>query len=285
MPDNDARLAKKNWTFAQVPIDLLTDKDVSDGAKVLFAYLAWRQGTNAGAWPSVHTMAKDLGTSLATIRRRTSELEKAGYLSIENRPGHSNMYTINGGKEPPQPEPAKPEPANDTPVNTDTPCTDGSTKTDTPIKNDRATPIKNDRENDTHLNEKQGLEPEGSSRRTAAPTPATPKRSKANRELPPGLTVAAREFFTQFGRRRWATPGQREEFEATEREVSTAVMLRAVKWAAVKGKGDVGAICTCARKMAKEGNAKPRSRASPEPAGYEGIREFLAERGYDGHGP
>jgi biotin operon repressor len=93
------RLIKKGWNFAQVPIWVLCDTRLDDGAKVLFAYLAWRQGESGGSWPSVPRMAADLGVSEVTIQRRLRALEEYGYLETEQRSGRSSYYTLNAGDE------------------------------------------------------------------------------------------------------------------------------------------------------------------------------------------
>jgi hypothetical protein len=71
-------------------------------------------------------------------------------------------------------------------------------------------------------------------------------------DKPNGLTVAGKEYFKQFRRKRWATPQQRDTFEQAERDVGTDVMLAAVAWAATKNVTDVGAVAKTARKMAKD---------------------------------
>jgi hypothetical protein len=87
-------LVKSGWTFAQVPIVVYQDRKLSDGAKVLFSYLAWRQGQHDCAWPSVTTMAEDLGISDRAVQRRITELEARGWLTVVRRTGHSSQYTI-----------------------------------------------------------------------------------------------------------------------------------------------------------------------------------------------
>ena len=93
------RLIKKGWNFAQVPVWVLCDTRLDDGAKILFAYLDWRQGESDGSWPSVARMAADLGVSEDTIQRRLRSLEKHGYLQTEQRAGRSSFYVLNAGDE------------------------------------------------------------------------------------------------------------------------------------------------------------------------------------------
>lgn len=128
------RLIKKGWNFAQVPIWVLCDTRLDDGAKVLFAYLDWRQGKSGGSWPSVPCMAADLGVSEVTIQRRLRALEEHGYLETEQRSGRSSYYTLNAGDEQaqsyapgkndtsePKAEPDPPQKCDPTPLIFDTP--------------------------------------------------------------------------------------------------------------------------------------------------------------------
>jgi DNA-binding transcriptional ArsR family regulator len=82
------------WTFSQVPIWLLCNHDISDGAKVLFAYLKYRQGTDAACWPSRETIASDIGIAQSTVTRRLKELEDAGYIKRHFRDGTSTLYEM-----------------------------------------------------------------------------------------------------------------------------------------------------------------------------------------------
>ena len=93
------RLIKKGWNFAQVPVWVLCDTRLDDGAKILFAYLDWRQGESDGSWPSVARMAADLGVAEITIQRRLRMLESYGYLETEQRAGRSSFYALNAGNE------------------------------------------------------------------------------------------------------------------------------------------------------------------------------------------
>lgn len=130
----DTTFTKDGWTFAQVPIGLMLDKTLSDGAKVLFAYLAWRQGTSDNAWPSVGRMADDMNVSNRAIQRRVRELQDQGWLTVTERSGHSNLYTIHA------------TPQRDNSVASPVPTPDAS---DTPTPDTSVT------QNDSHLNDKK----------------------------------------------------------------------------------------------------------------------------------
>ena len=85
---------KEGYTFAQVPIWLVCDPEVSDGAFRLMVYLSWRQGKNAGAWPSIARMARDLRLSTSAVKRRIQALEEKAYLVVTRRQGYTSLYTI-----------------------------------------------------------------------------------------------------------------------------------------------------------------------------------------------
>lgn len=87
-------MRSSGWTFAQVPIWAICDPDISDGAKAQLGYLKYRQGTDAACWPSKATIAGDMGVSVDTVERRTSELVAAGYVRRIQRPGRSNLYHL-----------------------------------------------------------------------------------------------------------------------------------------------------------------------------------------------
>jgi hypothetical protein len=90
--------SRSGWTFAQVPIALIADRETSAEAKVLFSYLAWRQRKKDISWPGVARMAKDLSLSDRSIQRSLADLIKNGWLAVQERAGHSNQYTIYASK-------------------------------------------------------------------------------------------------------------------------------------------------------------------------------------------
>ena len=132
----DTTFTKEGWTFAQVPIGLMLDKALSDGAKVLFGYLAWRQGTSDNAWPSVGRMASDMNVSNRAIQRRVRELQDQGWLTVTERSGHSNLYTIHATPERDK-SVASPVP---TPDASDTPTPDTSVTQNDSQLNDKDKP-------------------------------------------------------------------------------------------------------------------------------------------------
>ena len=79
----------------RVPLSLLERDAVSDGAKLLYGYLAWRAGDKGYCWPGEERIAKDLGKSVPTVRRRLKELESLALVEC-TRPGKrlTNRYRI-----------------------------------------------------------------------------------------------------------------------------------------------------------------------------------------------
>ena len=81
--------------FTQVPNFVLTQKELSVGAKLAYAMLlkyAW--GDNA-CFPGQTKLAEDMGSGERSVRRYLDELEKAGLLEIEQRGlGKTNLYRL-----------------------------------------------------------------------------------------------------------------------------------------------------------------------------------------------
>jgi len=90
----------RGFTFAQLPIWLIGSTNVDAQGKVVYAYLVWRQGRNAGCWPSMERIAADLGLSRRTVVRILQYLEDTGYIAIKLVPGKNNTYSAVG--EPPE---------------------------------------------------------------------------------------------------------------------------------------------------------------------------------------
>lgn len=58
----------------------------------VYQYLRERAGKRGYCWPSVATIAEDIGMSKSTVKRALMDLKKKGFIQIENR------YPENGGK-------------------------------------------------------------------------------------------------------------------------------------------------------------------------------------------
>lgn len=83
-PDEDGA-----WPHVQVPLALLADADISDGAKVLWALLRQYSLTGGG---EVFEMSQDematlCGASAPSVRKRRDELAAAGWLEVTVLPG------------------------------------------------------------------------------------------------------------------------------------------------------------------------------------------------------
>ena len=66
---------------------------------VVYQYLRERAGKKGYCWPSIATMAEDIGMSKSTIQRALNDLEKRKFIKRENRwrtdgAKTSNLYTI-----------------------------------------------------------------------------------------------------------------------------------------------------------------------------------------------
>jgi hypothetical protein len=71
--------------FAKLPLKLLHDQSITDGAKVLYAHMRWRFGSNGKNFEGRSNMAKFLGVSSTTITNRIKELEAAGWIIVVER--------------------------------------------------------------------------------------------------------------------------------------------------------------------------------------------------------
>jgi DNA-binding MarR family transcriptional regulator len=85
-------------TFAQVPILLILDSRLSDGAIRLYAYMQWRAGQNSRNFEGRDSIAEAMGISETTVTKRAAELEAADWIVIirrRNKTGKStNFYKV-----------------------------------------------------------------------------------------------------------------------------------------------------------------------------------------------
>jgi hypothetical protein len=81
--------------FTQVPNVILTNPELSVGAKLTYAMLlkyAWDAG---GCYPGQIKLAEDMGSGERSVRRYLDELEASGFLEIEQRGlGKTNYYRL-----------------------------------------------------------------------------------------------------------------------------------------------------------------------------------------------
>jgi len=88
-------LHRRSQNFGKLPEELLHDRNVSDGAKVLYAHMHWRYGSNCQNWEGQQSMADNLGVKRTTIHRRLKELEDAHWIVIVRRGKSRGQYQTN----------------------------------------------------------------------------------------------------------------------------------------------------------------------------------------------
>jgi hypothetical protein len=79
--------------FTQVPNFILTNKDISVGAKLAYAMLLKYAWSNEACFPGQVTLANDMGATDRSVRTYLKELESADLLEITQRGlGQRNLY-------------------------------------------------------------------------------------------------------------------------------------------------------------------------------------------------
>ncbi len=81
-------------TFAMLPNWLGRRRDVSATDKLLYARLHQYQGHNANSWPSLSTLAAEIGIDRSGVIDHVHNLERHGLLKVERKPGIGNRYTV-----------------------------------------------------------------------------------------------------------------------------------------------------------------------------------------------
>lgn len=82
-------------TFAPIPNDILSRKDISHGAKLCCARLIQYAGKSDKAFPKLPTLAGELGMSVRAVQRFLIELEGLGLIKTQRRGrGQSNVYVL-----------------------------------------------------------------------------------------------------------------------------------------------------------------------------------------------
>lgn len=82
---DDGQLHATRQTFGKLMENLLHDVTVTDGAKVLYAHMHWRYGSNKRNFEGQKSMARALGVSETTIGNRIQELEAKDWLVVIER--------------------------------------------------------------------------------------------------------------------------------------------------------------------------------------------------------
>ena len=73
--------------------------DLPSRAIAVYLYLRGRANREGVCWPAISTMARELKMSESTVRRGVRDLEKAGFLTVEerfrwNKADSSNLYVL-----------------------------------------------------------------------------------------------------------------------------------------------------------------------------------------------
>lgn len=81
--------------FTQVPNFILTNKDLSVGAKLAYAMLLKYAWQDDYCFPGQQKLSKDMGAGERSIRTYLNELEAAGFLEVKQQGlGRTNLYRL-----------------------------------------------------------------------------------------------------------------------------------------------------------------------------------------------
>ena len=81
--------------FTQVPNVILTNKDLSVGAKLAYAMLLHYAWQNNFCFPGQERLATDIGAGKRSVIRFMAELERAGFVAVKRRGlGQTNLYQL-----------------------------------------------------------------------------------------------------------------------------------------------------------------------------------------------
>jgi Helix-turn-helix domain len=81
--------------FTQVPNFILTNKELSVGAKLAYAMLLKYAWADDACFPGQQKLADDMGSGERSVRTYLKELEDAGFLEVTQRGlGKTNLYRL-----------------------------------------------------------------------------------------------------------------------------------------------------------------------------------------------
>jgi len=86
--------------FLTIPLRIVRDRRLSDGAKLLAGVLRFHAWDKDYCWPSQETLRGWLGVSRNTVRARVTELQNAGYIEKKFEQGNTRAritYQLNYG--------------------------------------------------------------------------------------------------------------------------------------------------------------------------------------------
>lgn len=91
-------LHKRSDNFGKIPVELLHDKTITEGAKLLYCHMHWRYGSNCDNHEGRSSMGDFLGVSEATITKRATELVAKDWIialpRTDSRGRTSNFYHV-----------------------------------------------------------------------------------------------------------------------------------------------------------------------------------------------
>ena len=83
------------YGFTQVPNFVLTNKDLSVGAKLAYAMLLKYAWADDACFPGQQKLALDMGAGERSVRTYLKELEQADFLEVTQRGlGKTNLYRL-----------------------------------------------------------------------------------------------------------------------------------------------------------------------------------------------
>jgi hypothetical protein len=81
--------------FTQVPNVILTNHDLTVGAKLTYAMLLHYAWQNDRCFPGQDRLAQDMGAGKRSVIRFMAELERAGFVAVKRRGlGQTNLYQL-----------------------------------------------------------------------------------------------------------------------------------------------------------------------------------------------
>ena len=81
--------------FTQIPNAILTDKNLTVGAKLAYAMLLKYAWGDDACFPGQQKLADDMGAGERSIRSYLKELENSGFLQVKQRClGRTNVYRL-----------------------------------------------------------------------------------------------------------------------------------------------------------------------------------------------
>ncbi len=74
---------------------LYTDTELPQRARLLYYYLHARMDKDRICWPGIKRIGQDLSMSRSTVKRALKDLERSGYIRIEEAYRENGSFTSN----------------------------------------------------------------------------------------------------------------------------------------------------------------------------------------------